>query len=423
MSDAEFLLLILAALYFFGCAFWIQPGGFVFASQLGERHRLWALYSAAFLRNFRGGAVPGNVFPLGEAYLCEQWPLSLSPDGVYGYVAHALSPDGRPPHEEKFIRFEDIERVQVSGRQVHVNGVPFVQTCSAGFAASLTSTLRQLRETPPERRAEAIEAAFAKSLDVEAIARRRREFRARTRALEVACTLTFFHIFVFVPLVIWRGSHINLLQVLAGYFALVGLTALLFRATHKTLFPRRRGERLKQLSLMLISPADVMHARDSLGREALCEFHPLAVAHVLCPRRRYLEFAERVVRDLEYPMLPLCPVDDPGPCATEEWFRVRVRQMLEDFLARTGVKPAELLRPPAPEDETCRTYCPRCLGQYVLAEGICTTCEGRPLLPFAEVGPGKEGEPAAEPAAPNTEAAPPPPVGHRPKKARKKKRR
>src|SRR5882757_4885125 len=47
------------------------------------------------------------------------------------------------------------------------------------------------------------------------------------------------------------------------------------------------------------------------------------------------------------------------------------RKSIESFLSQHGISPEELLRPPAPADPTCRSYCPRCLAQFTTNEGEC----------------------------------------------------
>ena len=54
--------------------------------------------------------------------------------------------------------------------------------------------------------------------------------------------------------------------------------------------------------------------------------------------------------------------------------REGMRRALESFLAKNGMPQEELLRPPLRESGNCRTYCPLCLAQFVLAEGECPDC-------------------------------------------------
>jgi hypothetical protein len=113
------------------------------------------------------------------------------------------------------------------------------------------------------------------------------------------------------------------------------------------------------------------------------------------------------------------------PAAVEAWFRPRLTSALLSFLRQSGADPGALAQPPLPEREECRAYCPRCRGQYVVPDGLCSPCE-LPLRRFAD-------EPASIPwpvvAAPEVSVAPQPVVEAKPAaqpvvaRARKRKRK
>jgi len=67
---------------------------------------------------------------------------------------------------------------------------------------------------------------------------------------------------------------------------------------------------------------------------------------------------------------------------TEASSDAAMRRALESFLARNGMPREELLRPPPRESQNCRTYCPLCLAQFVLAEGECPDCGDVQLKQF-----------------------------------------
>jgi hypothetical protein len=57
---------------------------------------------------------------------------------------------------------------------------------------------------------------------------------------------------------------------------------------------------------------------------------------------------------------------------------------MEQFLKQNGIQPEELCRPPAPTDESCRAFCPRCGAQFTTAKGNCADCGGLALVAFAK---------------------------------------
>jgi hypothetical protein len=378
VNDAEHLFFLITGFYLAECTLWVRSAMFVFSCQIGGRQRRvdlrWAL-----LQNYDGGLLFGNLLPLGQASVCQQWPVSLSPQGAYGFVGQAFGAAGRPVQPERFIRYEDILTVQARERRVYVNGVQFAHLPGQSAAALLADTLRELIAKPEAERASAIAQALARHLDPAAVRARLNHFRRLSADLQITDLLLFFHVFVLAPVLVYINSPFPLGIFVGCYLGLVLLNIVQFWSAHRKLYPDEKMERIKHSLVMLLSPADAIHARDKLARQLLGDFSPLAVALVVCSPQQFREFAGEVWRDQEYPLLPLCPTPDPGPRETEAWFRQEMRTQLARFLDEAGLKRDELLVPPPPENADSRSYCQRCLGQYVLVSGTCADCGGRPL--------------------------------------------
>jgi hypothetical protein len=190
--------------------------------------------------------------------------------------------------------------------------------------------------------------------------------------------------------------------------------------------------------MMLVSPADALHGRDSLFRNVLNIYHPLAVAAVLCRKDTFQAFARRVLLDLRSPLEPICPSDAPAAAqATEAWFRQRLLEAALRCTTQAGLSVGDLNVVPTPETASCVSYCPRCEGQYERDGGACNTCEGVMLVRFGEPVPSFQ-EPAplpppvvveppattdARPAVEATAAAPQRAATTSPRSKRDRKRR
>ena len=273
--------------------------------------------------------------------------------------------------------------VAAEGHHVRVNGAPFVRVCSPALADFLASLIQHLASLPPSRREPAIEAALAGLTDVDAVVRRFDQARRATRALRWTCTLLFLYLFTLLPALVWWEVPYQILEVLAGYLILLTFVKVGFYAAHRRLRPHDPLGRWKQLAVMLLSPADAVHARDPLFRDLVSTVHPLTAALALCPEREARTFARRVLLDLRHPLAEFCPSDDPARRETEAWFRSRLGRALEDLVRRQGLDPDELIRPPPPEEAGCRSYCPRCDGQFLHAAGACPYCPGVALRAWA----------------------------------------
>src|ERR1700686_1257965 len=108
MSDLEVLFLVLGVVYLWECFYWFRRGTVAFITGWGHRWRV--MNPAALMGNQSGGIVAVNPLPpLGTLLAGSQSPLSISPEGVYSYVAQCISPGWRPPQVGKYFRFETIK--------------------------------------------------------------------------------------------------------------------------------------------------------------------------------------------------------------------------------------------------------------------------------------------------------------------------
>lgn len=383
MNELELLFLVLAVVYLWECVFWLRRGTVAF---LNFWARSWhPAHPAALMGNQTGGIILANPLPpLGCILTSAQLPLSISPEGVFSYVAQCINPGWRPAQTGKYFPFEAVQKIEASGKQVRVNGELLVKTGSTFSARHLAEQLRILSKLKFERRGPAIREMLRGSLDARKAEERLKEFRSRSARLRQLTNILFVYLFLITPACVWYlGFKRSWIELLAGLLMLTGATALVFARAHKALHPEAREERFTHWFMILFSPATAIRAQDALSRHLLEEFHPLTVAQVTLGRDRFSQFARKVLVELRHPCLPLCPTQEPGPQAAEQYARIALLETMEQFLEQKGIDLKELMRPPAPVDETCRSFCPRCGTQFTASEGACADCGGLSLTAFS----------------------------------------
>ncbi|HYT61766.1 MAG TPA: hypothetical protein VEL06_16430 [Haliangiales bacterium] len=385
MGELESLLLVLALIYLSECLVWVRRGALALGTWWGKSFRI--LYPGALLGNQRGGLLLANPLPpLGTLFLSPLVPFSLSPQGALAYSSACLNPAGRPAQTARYFRFAEIREVARDGRKVRVNGRIFLRAISTFSARHWVDALRRLRKLGEAERAKAIKGWIHESLDAGEISRRLKECRSRARPLRLLSNALFAYLFLFVVPLVWRfGLGPYGLWLLAGMLAQTITIALLFRRAHQTLHSEADEERLKPFLTMLLAPPTAIRAPDLLARHLLERFHPLAIAKVLCSPENFESFARQVLLDLRHPLFPVCPTNDPDALAAEHWFRAAQEEAITKFLLRVDLKPDDLVAPPKPAEPANQSYCPRCRAQFVLREGHCADCGGRPLEPFGNV--------------------------------------
>jgi len=380
MTDVQLLSAVLAALYLWECACWLRRGSVAFTTWLA---RSWQLHHpGSLIGNQRGGFIfAAPLPPLGTILTANQPPLSLSPGGVFAFVSVNINPGLRGTQSGRFLRFDEIREIRARGRKLLINGELFFSFFSAALARHTAADLEALRQLKPAQREAAIADRLRSALDAKTAERRWNKAKPLAKPVRLLSNALFFYLFAFVPFLIWRfGLLSSWLNLLLGLFALTAVTAFLFRRAHLRLFPKAEDERFTHTLTIFLAPTSAMRAHDALLRPLVETFHPLAPAKVFLSENSFRDFARRVLLDLRHPALPVCPRDEPQACATEAHHRNALRVAVEKFLKQSGIEPEALCRAPAPLDESCRAYCPRCETQFTNVDGQCADCGGLTLL-------------------------------------------
>jgi hypothetical protein len=382
MSDVELIFVILAVIYGWECACWLRGGTLAFRTFFGKGWQ--AVPPGKLLGNQHGGFIFANPLPpLGTLLQSGTLPVSFSPDGVLAYVASHFNPGPRPWQSGRWIPFEKLETVTAKGKWVLANGQRLVHTGSNHSATRLVELLSALKALRPDEREGRIRSFCEAGFDSGVLDQSWETLQELSRSLRWLANGLFLLVFAAAPLAIWlAGFRLAWPGLLAGLLALAVGIAVLFLRAHRQLYPKLDDERFTQFIIVLLSPANAIRAVDLLTRPALEAFHPVALARKFFTPAVFETFASRCVRDLRHPARPEFASNDPAARNTENWFRRVQLESVEKFLSGHGVGASKLVLVPAKAESGCVSYCPRCLAQFTVREGVCEDCGGLPLAGF-----------------------------------------
>ncbi|MCA9256196.1 MAG: hypothetical protein KDA33_11190, partial [Phycisphaerales bacterium] len=268
---------------------------------------------------------------------------------------------------------------------IEINGAAFVTWGSQRAAETCASLIKRIAESQAAQRESRIVAAMEATLDLEKATETYATARESSRYARFIGNALMILVFAVCPLVIAYRGLATTWHVLAMELAIVWFFAILeFWFAHRRLYRRRKGERRMQMLLRGMTPVGAMRFSDILMRESMSDFHPLAIAKVICDAARFGSFSEDVVRDLRHPHRPADDDSTPEARAVADWFRARMLASTESALERWNVDWREFAETPAPDDETCLGYCPRCRLQHTRTSGECSNCVGVALVPFED---------------------------------------
>ena len=377
MSDLELLFLVLAVIYGWECTCWLKHGGLGVRTWLG---RYWRMVQPSnLLGNQRGGLIFAHPLPpLGTLLASSPLPVALGRDSAW-----LENPGARSPARRLF-SYEELAGAKVAGKKVLLEGEVLARASSAVAALAIVKDLRWLSGLAPAQRPAAIEQLVQRSLDMKAAKRRWDQFQQRIGSLRLLTNGLFVFLFILAPVLIrafgLRTCWPGLLAALLGFTV---STAILFGRAHRDLYPEAEDERFTHFLIILLSPATTIRAIDVLSRPLLEGFHPLTLAKLFGEEPQFVELARRTLREARHPAgADASNADLPAESTRRQW-RAAVHNALESVLERNGLRPEDLAKAPTPTDETCLSYCPRCLAQFTSTQGRCADCGGVRLVSFA----------------------------------------
>ncbi len=382
MTDLELFFLVLAVFYLLQCLVWVPPDAVCFRPGWRGKWRV-APAGLQFAEGGSRGLFTAPFPPLNGLAACEGSLFSISPAGVVAPAAPPRPAVGSPKPAPRQARFAEPGKFSAATNEIHLGKLLFVRTASAPSARHWAELLETLRPMSPERREAELQREFARQLSTDEVTARLNSWRENSFNLRLACNSLFAVLFVLLPFHVWRQIIAHTWPLLGAYYlAHILLIAWLFRRLHRSLYPKESEARWVNTLLIATYPLGAVRALDVVQRDLFNGYHPAAVAAVLCDAATARQVASRTLREVRFPLPESSELEAGFRRETQEWFRAHMGQAFEKFLRKEKAPPEELLQPPARLSESCRAYCPRCCGQFVVVEGTCSDCAGIALVRF-----------------------------------------
>jgi len=390
---AQFELLIFL-LYAVECLAW-TPGEAVlvvrtFVVRMGLA-RPWQVMATR-----RGRVVAAGWSPWDVGMVCGPWPICVDAHGVVNRPAHAMF-DGRPIETlpQQWVAFESLEKITVNERELRVNGQRFAWAVSHEQAHEVAQLLRRLRDAPPSDRPGIVERALRRHFSARRIAWRWKRFQREAwvaRSVGMALALLIFGVLPGLYYTVGLGRYWSLL--IPAYGGLMVMGALEADRLYRRFYPKRVGERWKQVVLTLVSPTHAMRLANHVAHELMSRHHPAAVAHGVGNPRLAEEAAREAWLGLHHPRQPAEAqgrevLEWPEAAQAVETMRRQVARRLAGAALLRGRGAEDWDAPPTRTNPECVAYCPRCQSQYLDAGASCKACGGLALTVFEPaLGPG-----------------------------------
>lgn len=375
MIEYIFLLVVFLVLYIAECAVAVPAGSVAFRLSLNPNRHI------KLLTKVRNQPRPEIAFAIpftlrSDVVVCRFFPLSLSPAGI-------VSGSGADDREAKaeFIAFDDMRRIESEQGKLLVNNSVAVANCAEAQTKDLVRFLKHLKEMSQEERISAIETLFAQMFDPGCVDARLREFTENTYDLSLDSLLLPVMMILGGSIMVWWRGLVASWPILLSYLVFnAALIAWDFRQAVRKLFPSEGTTYWSAIAMILLSPPAAARATRYVAKDIGHNFHPLAFAASRCSDTEFRNLASWMLRQSMFADA-LKSVDGRHDECTL-WFRLKIHEHIVALIRRNGHSPEEIIAPTQRESNQVRSYCPRCLSQFVISDGLCSDCGGISLRPF-----------------------------------------
>ncbi len=382
MVGAPEFIVILVVLYALECFVKLGPQDLVFQARLTSRYRLQkpCLYPG----NGNWGWLFLNPFrPTSMAFCSPQATFVLAEDGVLV----------RQSGELVFIHYKDCAEVLSRGGQIQI-GLHY-RFSPPAFEDALRSArdIAALAALNPAERRLWINAKIEKSLNGGLLQDRIDAFWSATRKLRTVASANCVGAFLLFPISVWFAG-LRAAIIPAAIIAIVlsaATAALSARVWDQFYGDRPSAEKWMLIGKMVLYPVSALRPIEPLSLPLLIEWHPVALAHHLCDRLRARRFIGTILAGLLYDNAA-GEAGQPASTTLLKYCAIEIAALTR-FLENNGLGIEELTRPPEPSNSSCKTYCPKCMVQYVYLSGFCADCGHIALRPLKDCGSDRTTQP------------------------------
>ncbi len=359
MTEDVLFLLLLVGLYFWECLNWLAPGSIVFR---GEHDGHWFVPDLGF-ENRMGVPVLGRPWPpFATLFGFAPWPLAVTEEGVATHTATSWIRDARPRRPLRAWRWEDIDDVEIVGRDLLIDQEKVLRCPSSRMLRRMHDLLLDLLDLGPDGRRERIRREMELWLDDE-VPRRRLETGMGPRlGVWLFSQALFLHLVVVVPFVVLTRGLSGTWLLLGGVAVFLNLlVTVLYVLTHRIQQPDEVAERWTTALVMAVFFPLTARAHDHLTRDLLGDVHPWAARNLLKSDEQE-RLALWLARDLRWP-LPESDALSEGAARILAGFHVELEVRLR---AHLPTNPTEIV--------TAMDTCPRCEEVFAMPPAICPDC-------------------------------------------------
>lgn len=346
-------------LYVFDCITYVKSQHLILTSLFGKKFDLKG-----------SGLHLAGLLPTSQTIITHNLPLFFTRDGIYAVFDPTGSNRGINKVEEfNFIKFQDMELIEVEGKNIKLNNTHTIKFPSSSIARFNARYINKLKILSPSEREEKIRASLSDSFDLEAVKKIAISNSKSFAIIKILSSYLFVLVFFMLPLVLYlnlsKYVNLNALVICISLFYFLLLIAAFL--TLKKLYRFDNDLRSYTLLSIIFSPVNAIHVISYLTKDLYFRFNYLTLAAYFMPRDSFKELAGKEIFLIDYYENQIDRQD------WRKFFKLK-KELLQSLLGKCEISLDEISTPPEKQDQTAVCYCPFCMAEYKKKRHNCIDC-------------------------------------------------
>lgn len=337
---------------------------------INRKHILFVCHFGKRYYLKKSGIHISKLSPIGTTILSHDIPVCFTSRGLYTIInEQSFDKNVFASEDFHFIFYQDIDTVELDGKEIQINGKKFLKAPSSMHARIIQEKIKEIRIIKPSLRIKKIKDLFEESLSIEQAESLNESCSNYLLNLKIVSLFLFLNTMIILPSILYSKAYlfINLqfigTYIILTYFIVLVLTSFIHMKVYKT----EKKQRIYSVLSMIFSPVSVMHASNYITSDLYACFHYLAIAKLLLPSDIFVGLVRKELILIEhYKRI----IDD------SDWLEYwELREMsITNLIEKAGYTRNEVLTVPDKQDENSICYCPICLSEYISDIKKCSDC-------------------------------------------------
>lgn len=346
-------------LYFIDSIQYINKTHMLFVNHVGKKYYLK-----------KSGIHISKLSPFGTTILSHNMPVCFTISGLYK-INHKESYEKAIYEADDFyfISYQNIDKVEVEGKEVRINGKNCIKAPSSISANIIKDIIYEIKTIKPTKRIKKIQKFFEETLDIERIAALNHSYSNYLINLKIFSAFFFLNTFIILPSILYSNVYLYInIYLVVAYIFLTYITILIMTFfVHRKIYKAEKKQRIYSILSLIFSPVSAMHATNYITTDLYAHFNYLAIAKLLLPLDIFISLVRKELHLIEHRKHM---IDNSDWC---EYWELR-KQSLTNLIKKADYTIKRILEAPSKQDENAICYCPICLTEYISDVGKCRDC-------------------------------------------------